>query len=179
MKLSLMSRQNSTNLNVSLSAVFIDDFTTEPLNIDLVEGRRDNPVNFDATASSTDESGTVPSGLNLWTVSFWGSKRPNGKGPQQNLQTQVLDPYHASTPLLNPGDDIDMSNLFTNFDMTGLKCDDVPYLCAEFNRDPNSSPQFEMEAVPDENVLTHCFPVPEDACKGKLLTSTVLEGLGQ
>lgn len=152
-----------------MTAVFIDDFTTNPIDIDLVEGRRSNPVNFQGTASSTDESGTVPSGFDLWTVSFWGSKKPNGKGEQQNPQEQVLDPYYASTPLYNPGDNIDMSRIFSNFDMDGLQCDDVPYLCAKFNRDPNSRPPFEMEAVPDERVLTSCFPVPEDSCKGSML----------
>nr|XP_054751416.1 collagen alpha-1(I) chain-like [Lytechinus pictus] len=149
--------------------VEINSLTSSPTDIltDLMlrEGNPENPLTYNSVATTTDESGLVR-GVDLWTLSQWGSENENGDGPQNNYQEQVLSGYHAALPVMMSGDTLDFVPLVTNFDMTGLKCPQVKYICNEVNRDPNSQPEFQFAGVPDESVLRSCFEVPDDACKG-------------
>ena len=134
----------------------------------LYEGKDTNPIQYNSVATTTPDSGTVR-GVDLWTLSQWGSERANGNGPQQNYQEEVLSGYHAALPVMAAGDTLDFVPLATNFDMTGLRCPQVKYICNELSKDPRSRPDFEFTAVPDETVLRSCFEVPDGACKGKHL----------
>ncbi|XP_030828655.1 uncharacterized protein LOC575485 isoform X2 [Strongylocentrotus purpuratus] len=131
----------------------------------LYEGKAENPITYNSVASTTDETGTIR-GVDLWTLSQWGSDRANGNGPQANYQEQVLSGYHAALPVMEAADTLDFIPLVTNFDMTGLKCPQVKYICNEVNKDPESIPDFVFTPQPDESVLRSCFEVPDDACRG-------------
>ncbi|XP_030855714.1 alpha-2 collagen isoform X1 [Strongylocentrotus purpuratus] len=135
----------------------------------LYEGKDTNPIQYNSVATTTPDSGTVR-GVDLWTLSQWGSERANGNGPQQNYQEEVLSGYHAALPVMAAGDTLDFVPLATNFDMTGLRCPQVKYICNELSKDPRSRPDFEFTAVPDETVLRSCFEVPDGACKGVVFT---------
>ncbi|XP_072174385.1 uncharacterized protein [Diadema setosum] len=139
--------------------------TNIPSDLMLYEGKAENPIQYNSVATTTDESGTVR-GVDLWTLSQWGSERADGSGPQNNFQEQVLSGYHAALPVLQSGDTLDFVPLATNFDMTGLKCPQVKYICNELSRDEQSQPEFKFTGVPDESVLRSCFEVPDGACKG-------------
>ncbi|XP_063953209.1 uncharacterized protein LOC129257173 isoform X2 [Lytechinus pictus] len=149
--------------------VEINDLESTPTDVKtdlmLYEGKAENPITYNSVASTTDQTGTIR-GVDLWTLSQWGSERANGNGPQANYQEQVLSGYHAALPVLAQGDTLDFVPLVSNFDMTGLKCPQVKYICNEVNKDPESIPDFQFSAVPDESVLRSCFEVPDDACKG-------------
>lgn len=151
------------------AGVEIDSLTSSPTDVltDLMlrEGNADNPLTYNSVATTTDESGTVR-GVDLWTLSQWGSENANGDGPQNNFQESVLSDYFAALPVMMSGETLDFVPLVTNFDMTGLKCPQVKYICNEVNRDQGSQPEFQFTGVPDESVLRSCFEVPDDACKG-------------
>ncbi|XP_072173532.1 uncharacterized protein [Diadema setosum] len=149
--------------------VEVDSLTSSPTDVptDLVlyEGKAENPIQYNSVATTTPDSGTVR-GVDLWTLSQWGSERANGNGPRHNEQQQVLSGYHAALPVMEAGDTLNFEPLSTNFDMTGLRCPQVKYICNELSKDPQSRPDFEFTAVPNESVLRSCFEVPDGACKG-------------
>ena len=100
-------------------------------------------------------------GENLWRVSAFGSNSPDGIGPKLNSQSQVLnrEQQDLTLELLKP---MDLGPLNFNFDMTGLSCRQVKYICLTFNKLEEASTVFSLEPVPDENVLTQCEPTKCD-----------------
>ena len=159
-------RMNKSYYSAGVEVSSLTSSTTDvPSDLMLYEGKAENPISYNSVAETPDTTGTVR-GVDLWTLSQWGSERANGNGPQQNYQEQVLSGYHAALPVMQAGDTLDFAPLATNFDMTGLKCPQVKYICNELSKNPTSRPDFEFSGVPDESVLRSCFEVPDDACKG-------------
>ncbi|XP_022088426.1 collagen alpha-1(II) chain-like [Acanthaster planci] len=130
-----------------------------------------NRVMFDMTAETTPDSGGVD-GDNLWELSLFGSSSENGVGRRFNEQRQVLNNYQRNKDAF-PGEDIDFGMVDSNFNMQGLSCKEVRYLCAELRKGTRADPDFELNPVPDRSVLTKCF---RQKCDGIIIDSTDLRG---
>ncbi|XP_038058585.1 collagen alpha-2(I) chain-like [Patiria miniata] len=137
----------------------------------LKENDPNNRIMFDMTADTTPDSGGVE-GDNLWELSLYGSSSENGVGRRFNEQREVLNNYQRSKDAY-PGEDIDFGMVDTNFNMQGLSCNEVRYLCAELRKGSRPDPNFELSPVPDSSVLKKCF---RQKCDGIVIDSTDLRG---
>ena len=132
----------------------------------VIEEKMDNMLQMDITGV-TGEGSTIVSGSNLWRVGMFGSSKPDGRGRRRGYQTQVLgQPQMDQT--LETDSDLAFTNTQVNFDMTGLQCKDVKYLCTELQKNPDAMPDYTFEAVPNERILTSCTELG-DRCKGEHL----------
>ena len=126
----------------------------------VVDGRRQNVIQMQV---STNGNATGVTGSRLWELSAFGSSNPDGSGQKYQEKSQVLTPSQGETPL-NPGELLDFGAVDFSLDMTGRGCGEVQYVCVSLRKNPRSSVEFVIEAVPDESALTSCQPVE---CDGK------------
>ena len=147
---------------------YVDSVESTIQNAELYEGKQSNLVQFDTIVGTTDES-TPMVGRNMWRLNLYGSERENGQGPRYAEQEQVLSDYFSSRELTNPGDSLNFRTIDAYYDMTGLDCKKVKYLCTEFSRNPSSSVEYELIPVPNERTLRDCMEVTDEMCKGKNL----------
>ena len=133
-----------------------NDYTT------LKENTPNNRVIFDVTAEVTPDSGGAD-GDDLWQMALYGSNNVDGYGRRMNEQSEVFNNYQEDKDVL-PGENIRFGMVDTNFNMNGLACTEMPYLCAELKKGLRPYPDFQFEAVPDESVLKKCF---RTKCDGK------------
>ena len=126
----------------------------------VISNKRDNILQFTMMAAPAVDSASVR-GTNLWQLAIWGSDNPVGEGPHYGETTAYnLNSYQRSVSVIaGSGGVLQFGTVETMFDMSGLGCDEVRYVCAKLQRDPDSSPNFELVGVPNERVLTQCFPV--------------------
>ncbi len=130
-----------------------------------------NRVMFDLTALTTPDSGGAE-GDDLWDLNLYGSNNENGVGRRFNEQQGVFNNYQKGKDAF-PGENIDFGMVDTNFNMRGLTCKDVRYLCAELVQGDRPNPPFEFTPVPDQSVLKKCF---RQKCDGVTIDSTDLRG---
>ncbi|XP_041458867.1 uncharacterized protein LOC121410685 isoform X2 [Lytechinus variegatus] len=128
----------------------------------LVENKN-NFLNVDLSGITADDSTNVI-GDELWKVSAYASQNPEGTGSKVGLVEQILDPFTAAADL-NEGEDLPMDGVDFDFDMTGLRCEDVPYLCFDLDKNPDATVNFIYESRPDEAATTTCVDF-RDRCKG-------------
>ena len=133
---------------------------------DLYEGKSSNSLQFDTIVQTTDASTPVV-GRNMWRLNMYGSQRSNGQGPRYNQQEQVLSEYFSSRELITPGETINFQTINAEYDMSGVDCKKLKYLCTEFSRNPATRVEFQLTPVPSEKVLRDCMAVPEEMCNGK------------
>ena len=114
-----------------------------------------NRIMFDMTAITTRDSGGIY-GDNLWDLTLYGSQSENGMGLRFNEQKGAFSKYQTNKDAY-PGENIEFGMVDTNFNMQGLSCKDVRYLCAELTQGPKPNPPFEFTPVPNANVLKKCF----------------------
>ncbi|XP_022088423.1 uncharacterized protein LOC110978061 isoform X2 [Acanthaster planci] len=137
----------------------------------LKENTPSNRVIYDVTALTTPDSGGAM-GDNLWEMSLYGSSNVNGVGPRLNEERQVFSPYQQDKEV-TPGEDIPFQMVDANFNMRGLTCKEVPYLCSELRKNPRAYPDFQFTPVPDRSVLRKCF---RTKCDGVTIDTTTLAG---
>ncbi|XP_038058442.1 uncharacterized protein LOC119729773 [Patiria miniata] len=150
--------------------IYLTGLTSTPGAIELREGSSTNTIEFTSEATSSPLGGGVQ-GANLWRMAVYGSGQPDGRGPRYGFQSQALTGYHRSLPLAHAGDPIEFQSVAVDFDMRGVKCANVKHFCTELSKDPASSPDFQLMPVPNDEVLTSCFPVPARACTGLVLSN--------
>ena len=150
----------------SFAGVEVSGVESSLVSGDLYEGKPSNSIQFDTIVQTTDQS-TPMVGRNLWRLNLFGSERSNGQGPRLNPQEQVLSDYFSSRELMTPGQTLDFQTVHADYDMTGVNCKKLKYLCTEFSRNPSSSREFELTPVPNERVLRDCMEVPEEMCNGE------------
>ena len=126
----------------------------------LKENTPNNRVIYDLNALTTPDSGGVY-GDDLWELSLFGSNNARGVGRRMNEERQVFNNYQQNKDV-EAGRDIRFGMVDTSFDMQGLSCKDVPYLCSELRRGRRPDPDFQLTAVPDDSVLKKCFRVKCD-----------------
>ena len=129
----------------------------------VIEQKQDNDLVMDITGITGDGS-TEVGGENLWRVGMYGSSSPQGRGRKLGYQTQVLSqPQMDQT--LETDSDLPFGDTQVNFDMTGLLCKDVKYLCTELRKNRDATPDYTFEAIPNERALVSCTELG-DRCKG-------------
>ena len=129
----------------------------------VVSNKQDNILQFEMLAAPTADTAGLQ-GSNLWELVVWGSDNPIGEGPHHGETSSFnLNSYQRNVPV-TPGGVVEFGTVETTFDMRGLTCDNVRYICAQLRRDENSVPSFQLTGVPHDRVLTQCFNV---RCSGK------------
>ena len=124
-----------------------------------------NRVMFNMKALTTPDSGGVY-GDGLWDLTLFGSDSETGMGRRLNAQRGAFSKYQVNKDAY-PGENIDFGMVDTNFNMQGLSCSDVRYMCAELTQGARPEPPFELSPVPDRTVLKKCF---RQKCDGEYNT---------
>ena len=73
---------------------------------------------------------------------------------------------------VRPGDDVNFGAVDMNFDMSGLTCNDVRYMCVELKKGDRPRPEYEMTAVPNDDVLKKSF---RHKCEGECLVDVICD----
>lgn len=94
------------------------------------------------------------------------SRNIDGVGIPVVNQTIPLPTSAASAGISMGGESLILSNLMTNLNLTGQSCADIPYICLTLRRNVLSQPDFRLEAVPQERILTTCQLF---ACSGRVI----------
>ena len=88
-----------------------------------------------------DPSSSVVSGTGLWKLSIYGSKNAEGTGDHIQHVEQALTTTQQSQPLIS-GANIGFINVYTEMDLTELGCGEYRFLCFDFTKGDNPSPDF-------------------------------------
>lgn len=120
-------------------------------------------------------SGYGIEGNDLWKANLFGSDSPDGSGPRYNEQFQVFNDDQQDQTF-DPNMPLDFGTLRTNFDMSGLTCDQVQFICVEFQRNPGSSVDFTILAN-DERDFIKCSPIECESKYYSLMQFTLLFAL--
>lgn len=124
----------------------------------VISQKRENILQFDMMAAPASDTAALR-GVNLWELALWGSDNPIGEGPRHNERTAYnLNTYQKSVAVTNQ-DVLRFGTVETTFDMTGLTCDEVQYICARLQKSSDAVPNFQLSGVPNNRVLTQCFNV--------------------
>ena len=154
-------------LVLSAVAVIVNDVETKSLGLTRInEGTRTNRIVYDITAIADPSSGGAQ-GTNLWDLTTFGSTFPNGRGRRYKTATgsTIFNKYQRNK-FAYPGENTFFGSVDTNFDMTGLTCNEVRYFCSELRKNERAHPEFEFIANPNRDILVDCF---ELQCEGMLL----------
>ncbi len=135
----------------------------------LLEGSRNNRLLFDLQGLAAPGSGGA-SGDNLWEMNVWASSREDCEGPRMNEQKRDTLSRYQMNKDVRPGEDVNFGAVDMNFDMSGLTCDEARYMCVELMKGSRPKPNFELEAVPNEDVLKKSF---RHECAGTVLLLTL------
>lgn len=157
-------------LLLSLGVQLVDVEADPGRPVELAEGKQSNLVSFNLIAQPSPQSGGVQ-GYDLWDLNVFGSLSPVGDGERIQQVSQVLAPSQRNTPLIPPNS-LNFGRVQHYFDMTGVECTDIKYLCAELVKSSRPNPDFDFEAIPDERVLVDCFNIH---CMGIVIKETTLE----
>ena len=143
--------------------MIVNDVETDLLGHGRVnEGTRTNRILYDMTAIADDSSGKA-TGRNQWELTTFGSTYPDGRGMRFKPQSAyTFSQYQKDRPAY-PGENIRYGAVDTNFDMTGLTCNEIKYFCSELRKGDYADPDFEFVANPNDDVLVDCF---ELNCEG-------------
>lgn len=102
------------------------------------------------------------SGTDLWRLGIYGSPNEDGSGPRLGHQSQLLNSSQAAMPL-NASPSIDLHFAVPlEFDVGQLGCTDYEYLCLEFAKGDNASPDFNFRSGSGKAVFTGCRLIPCD-----------------
>ena len=146
----------------SFIAVGITDVESSPVIGDVIEERPVNPLTFNVLAiPAVDSSGLI--GSNLWQLTVFGSNSESGEGPELNPQQQALIGGQLNVPL-KPGSPVDFGPVNVNYNMMGVDCASIGYICARLRKNPAASVDYTLNGSPDESVLVECQPLN---CRGK------------
>lgn len=132
--------------------------------ITVTEGNPTNRVLFSLTGvTDKDESGKAI-GDDLWDLDTWGSTTEDCSGTKHNPKTQNNLQQSQMDRDVYEGQDVSLGAVDTEFDMSGLNCEEVKYFCAHLKKNAKAEPDFEFETKPDESAAIASFAVD---CKGK------------
>ena len=111
-------------------------------------------LTFQATilpSGSTDEI----VGEGLWRFGMFFSANKSGKGGRLRYNPQILPKVYADHAL-SPWLPLLFANVTTLVDVTGLGCDRWRYICVEFAKGVNATPDFELPMPGGIQVAVSC-----------------------
>ena len=122
----------------------------------IADGRVSNPYSISFSANG---GGTGIVGEGLWSLSAFGSTNADGSGKMLGEKTQVFNQQQMDMNFLpSESTRLNYGNVDFDFDMMGLTCEDVKYICLKMAKGENPQPDFIMEPQPNESILTSCVP---------------------
>ena len=99
-------------------------------------------------------------GNNLWRMGIFGSRYRDGHGPRMGYQKQILNATEASMPLLARKVINLMFLISVQFDVSTVGCNHYKYLCLEFAKGDNASPDFPFRSSNGKAVFIGCRTAP-------------------
>lgn len=123
-------------------------------------------VNFHETDLTTGVQGE-----DLWNMTIWTSRNPNGEGFAYSVAKNVLTAEQRSQRHRKGKKFPKLRNIPYNLDARRMSCDEMRFICVRFEQATNPGHAnrayvpFYFTGYPDDNVLTGCTPAPR--CKRK------------
>ncbi|WP_411025481.1 hypothetical protein, partial [Salmonella sp. s55004] len=106
----------------------------------------DTIVRLKATTNK-DLTATV-AGEDLWQVTTFFSAKKNGGGLRIYEQPQILSEVQIDQTL-NTGENLNFREMEFQVDMSGIICEQVPFMCFELSKNPAASIDYTFEAPED------------------------------
>lgn len=128
----------------------------------------DTSVRLKATTDK-DLTSTV-AGEKLWTVKTFFSENRNGRGNRINEQPQILNAVQDDQTL-NQGENLNFREMDFQVDLSGIICNEIPFMCFELAKNPDSSIDYTFETKPVQDPFVDCLSM-EDVCKGEIFPSS-------
>ena len=109
----------------------------------------------------------VITGDGLWRIGLYASDDSDPLGPKYRYQTQILSDEQQSIPL-HPDAPLTISGINAKFNVNGLGCGQLNFICIEFTKGDSPQPDFQMPLpqTDSDGVTTRiasCKPWP---CQG-------------
>ncbi|XP_033624155.1 uncharacterized protein LOC117287759 isoform X2 [Asterias rubens] len=101
------------------------------------------------TALPHERSDSI-SGEGLWRVGLYASEDSNPLGRKERYSRQILSREQQSAPL-GPNTNLELTEVNTQFDLTGLGCGELNYICLEFTRGDSPEPSFILPLPQEDN----------------------------
>ncbi|XP_077987517.1 uncharacterized protein LOC144442123 [Glandiceps talaboti] len=151
--------------------IITDNSISVPSDAKLKENSPINPIILDIDYGTDDEGSSI-FGEDLWKLSVHGNNKPDGSGDSIPLGDQVLTDVQPDQPLAG-GKPLSFSPVSTNLDLTGIKCEEIPFVCLTLSKGDKPSREFTLTGKPDDGVMTACAPVPCTKPKVQITDSSV------
>ncbi|XP_041459786.1 uncharacterized protein LOC121411242 isoform X2 [Lytechinus variegatus] len=135
----------------------------------LMSGKKNRMLlNVSISFHETDLT-TGVQGEDLWNMTIWTSRNPNGEGFAYSVAKNVLNAEQRSQRHRKGKKFPKLRNIPYTLDARRMSCDDMQYICVRFEQAINPGHvnrayvPFYFSGYPDDNVLTGCTPAPR--CK--------------
>ncbi|XP_071943757.1 cadherin-23-like [Antedon mediterranea] len=133
-----------------------------------IERSLSHSVDFSSFFTTRVSGGSV-SGIRLWQVMSFASSFSDGSGNRYSWSTLPLTLQQSSVGNI-AGSSSSLQGLMTSFNLNGTKCDQINYMCVSVDKGPDASPDFTLEPLPGNDVLTSCTAVQ---CNGVIVTTLI------
>ncbi|XP_071823315.1 uncharacterized protein [Apostichopus japonicus] len=151
------------------SRVVFTDLEATLISPDIIVENTDNTDTTVKLKATTDKLlTTTVAGEDLWQVKTFFSTNTNGRGIRVNEQPQILTAVQDDQTL-NTGENLAFNEMDFQVDLSGLICDEVPFMCFELAKNPAASIDYTFETQPVQDPFVECVSM-EDVCKGVVFT---------
>ncbi|XP_072050093.1 uncharacterized protein [Amphiura filiformis] len=129
------------------------------------EGKSSNPLGFDVSFTS-DPTGSGIQGSGLWRLVVYSNTQADGSGTSSILRVIEFDQPLQDSTALPAGGSAFLNGLSADFDLTGLTCSQLPYICIELQKGDSPNPDFVLTGQ-----TRRCVPIE---CRGVQITNTAI-----
>ena len=105
-----------------------------------------------------DDLGTIK-GQGLWRLGLFFSSSRFGRGDRLRYDPQILPAKYADMKM-DPREQMVFQDVTTHIDISGLGCGRWRYVCVEFGKGENASPDFELEFENGGDTEVSCQSFP-------------------
>lgn len=138
----------------------------------MIENNPDQELTVSLSGITDKPKSTSVSGTSLWKMATYFSDKKSGRGIRIREQTQILDEDEVSQALIQD-QDLEFPEVTFPVDLSDTHCDEVPYICFELSKNPETSIGFKFKPEPHKEPLRVCRNTDE-LCKGKVSSVDLL-----
>ena len=141
------------------------DWSYEASNV--IPGQQ-TPFSLQASISMAADTRDL-SGEGLWRLGLFGSQNPDGSGQRHDYIHQTLN-QDQSNSMITSGENLDLTDISTQFDAGTIGCTDFQYICVEFAKGENAEPDISFKVANHRSdsggeEMISCKPAPCKASK--------------
>ena len=133
----------------------------------IVEGAENRMVLESSATADANSRGVAGEGL--WAMEAWVTDEP-ARSSKYAVQSQILSSRQSDENLM-AGGSLQFGQVAYTHDMSEVTCSQAKYLCVQLIKGPAPTADFNLKAVPSDDVLKVCNPLK---CAGKFVHMILL-----